>query len=70
MVLSDDQRAILAELNADARYTEESLAELAEECETFPELLCEIADADLCEPWDWPVGGDGGGYAGDDEIPW
>ena len=52
MVLSDDQRQILAELNADARHTEESLAELVDECDTFPEVIRELADADLYDPAD------------------
>ncbi len=52
MQLSDDQRAILAELNADARHTEEALAELVDECDTFHEVLCELADADLYDPAD------------------
>lgn len=52
MVLSDDQRAIIAELNADARHTEEALVELVDECDTFPEVIREMADADLYDPAD------------------
>lgn len=68
MRLTDGQREVLAELNADARYTAEALEELADECDDFQTVLCELADADQYDPpYEWPVFGDG--YAGDDEIP-
>lgn len=69
MRLSDDQLSILRELNADARHTEESLADLADECDDWQTVLCELADADQYDPpYEWPVLGDGG-YGDDSEIP-
>jgi hypothetical protein len=63
--LSDDQISILRELNADARHTEEALAELVAECGDFQTVLCELADADAYDPadcyppWEWDDTTDG-----------
>lgn len=68
--LTDGERDILRELNADARYTQGQLDELADECETFGEMLCEIADAELYTPNEWHAFGECFPDANGDDIPY
>lgn len=66
--LTDGERDTLRELEADARYGERAVSELVDECDTFGEVLCELADADRYTPE--PFDQAGTTVEMDDEFPW